>query len=631
MSNNSDNMNKTAMFGLMVAAIGVVFGDIGTSPLYAFKECLKPFAGNGQISAENIYGVCSLIFWCISIIVTLKYVGFVMRADNKGEGGILALVSLADRVTPPKLTKYIWIMGLIGAATFYGDSVITPAISVLSAVEGIGKVESHLSHYIMPIAISIIFILFLFQRFGTQTVGKLFGPIMVIWFLALAGLGIYHIIDEPMIFMSLNPYYAIKFGMLRPELALIISGAVFLTLTGAEALYADMGHFGKKPINMGWFYLVFPCLILNYLGQGAMVLKNPALYDNPFYNMAPQGFLIPLVILATLATVIASQAVITGAYSMTKEAIQMGYCPRLHIVHTSENEQGQIYIPFVNWSLFVLVIILMLSFKNSDALSAAYGIAVVTTMVVTTILMSMVLMYKWNWSKFKIITFLTVFLSVDAFFVAANFLKIEEGGWVPLVFAGFIFLTMTTWKTGRKLVFESVRASNLDLKEFVNGLLESNIHKTYGTAIYMNSVVDKTSIAFMHNLKHNHIIHDKNIFITFKTIDYPFAKDEKRFEVTKVAEGFYQVIIAIGFKEVPDLPKMLAKLSTHKDLDGWSYNEMETSFFLSRETVISTPGRGMHPAREHYFAWMSKNAAKAAEYFKIPSGRVVELGAQVEI
>lgn len=628
---NHNSASKTAMFGLMIAAIGVVFGDIGTSPLYAFKECLKPFAESGSISTENIYGVCSLIFWCISIIVSFKYVGFVMRADNKGEGGILALVSLADRVTPAKLTKYIWVMGLMGAATFYGDSVITPAISVLSAVEGIGKVESHLAHYIMPISISIIFVLFLFQRFGTQTVGKLFGPIMVVWFATLAGLGIYHIIDEPMIFLSLNPYYAIKFGMLRPDLALIIAGAVFLTLTGAEALYADMGHFGKQPIKMGWFFLVFPCLVLNYLGQGAMILKSPELFDNPFFNMAPKGFLIPLVILATLATVIASQAVITGAYSMTKEAIQMGYCPRLHIVHTSENEQGQIYIPFVNWSLFVLVVILMLAFKNSDALSAAYGIAVVTTMVVTTILMSLVLMYKWNWNKFKIASFLTIFLSVDAFFVAANLLKIEEGGWVPLAFAGFIFITMTTWKTGRKLVFESVSASNLELKEFVDGLLESHIHKTYGTAVYMNSVVGKTSIAFMHNLKHNHIIHDKNIFVTFKTIDYPFAKDNKRFEVIKVAEGFYQVIIAVGFKEIPDLPKMLSKLKGIKELDGWEYNEMDTSFFLSRETVISTPGKGMHPAREHYFAWMSKNAAKAAEYFKIPSGRVVELGAQVEI
>lgn len=623
--------DKSALFVLVIAAIGVVFGDIGTSPLYAFKECLKPFSGKGLITIENIYGVCSLIFWCISIIVSLKYVVFVMRADNKGEGGILALVSLADRVTPQKLTKYIWMIGLIGAATFYGDSVITPAISVLSAVEGIGKIEVGLSHYIMAISIGIIFLLFLFQRFGTQAVGKLFGPIMVVWFLTLAALGIYHIVDEPKIFMSLNPYYALKFGVLKPELALIIAGAVFLTLTGAEALYADMGHFGKTPIKMGWFFLVFPCLILNYLGQGAMILKNPELFDNPFFNMAPKGFLVPLVILATLATVIASQAVITGAYSMTKEAIQMGYCPRLHIVHTSENEQGQIYIPFVNWSLFVLVVVLMLSFKNSDALSAAYGIAVVTTMVVTTVLMSLVLMYKWNWNKLKIAGFLTVFLSVDAFFVAANALKIEDGGWVPLAFAGIIFITMTTWKTGRKLVFESVSASNLELKEFVSGLLASHIHKTYGTAVYMNSVVGKTSIAFMHNLKHNHIIHEKNIFVTFKTIDYPFAEDEKRFEIIKVDEGFYQIIIALGFKEIPDLPKMLSKLNGNKELDNWEYNEMNTSFFLSRETVISTPGKGMHPAREHYFAWMSKNAAKAAEYFKIPSGRVVELGAQVEI
>lgn len=627
----SQDNKKNTMSALMVGSIGVVFGDIGTSPLYAFKECLKPFADGLSITSDNIYGICSLIFWCITLIVTLKYVMFVMKADNKGEGGILALVSLADRVTPAKFTKYIWIMGLIGAATFYGDSVITPAISVLSAVEGIGKIQSSLSHFIMPISISIIFILFLFQKFGTQAVGKLFGPIMIVWFLVLAGLGIYHIIDQPMVMLSLNPYYALKLTFLKPQLALIIAGAVFLTLTGAEALYADMGHFGSQPIKLSWFLLVFPCLILNYLGQGAMILKSPALLDNPFYNMAPEGFLIPLVILSTLATVIASQAVITGAYSMTKEAIQMGYCPRLNIVHTSENEKGQIYIPFVNWLLFVLVIALMLAFKNSDALSSAYGIAVVTTMFVTTVLMSLVLRYKWKWNKTKVIAFLALFLSMDIFFVTANFVKIIDGGWVPLVFAAIIFMTMTTWKTGRRLVFESVKASNLDIKEFVESLMQSNIHKTYGTAIYLNSVAGKTSIAFMHNLKHNHIIHEKNIFVTFKTVDYPFVKEEKIFEIHKLTEHFYQIVINVGFKEHSDLPAMLKKLNKCKELDGWEYNELDVSFFLSRETIISTPGKGMLPIREHYFSWMSKNATKAADFFKIPSNRVVELGAQVEI
>lgn len=621
---------KNTTLALMVGSIGVVFGDIGTSPLYAFKECLKPFA-NGGITPDNIYGVCSLIFWCITLVVTLKYIGFIMKADNKGEGGILALVSLSDRVTPKKLTKYIWMLGLIGAATFYADSVITPAISVLSAVEGIGKIESNLSQYIMPISISIIFLLFLFQKFGTQIVGKFFGPIMILWFVTLAVLGIYHIVDEPMIIMSLSPHYAIKMAILNPGLALIISGAVFLTLTGAEALYADMGHFKIKPINLSWFLLVFPSLIINYLGQGAMILKSPELLDSPFFNMAPKGFLIPLVILSALATVIASQAVITGAYSMTKEAIQMGYCPRLHIVHTSENEQGQIYIPFINWLLFILVIALMLLFKNSAALSAAYGIAVVTTMFVTTILMSLVLKYKWKWSNIKITGFLILFLTIDLFFMAANFLKIEDGGWVPLAFSGIIFITMTTWKKGRELVFESLSKSNLDIKEFVASLLQSNIHKTYGTAIYMNSVFGKTSIAFMHNLKHNHIIHDKNIFVTFKTIDYPYAQEDKRFETHKLAEHFYQIVINLGFKESPDLPLMLKKLKKSEELDGWVYDELDISFFLSRETIISTPGTGMHPIREHYFAWLSKNATKAAEYFKIPSNRVVELGAQVEI
>ena len=625
------NNQKTAMSTLMLGAIGVVFGDIGTSPLYALKECLKPFSEGGTVSADNIYGICSLIFWAIFMVVSLKYVFFVMKADNQGEGGILSLMTLSNLVAPPKVKGVLLVLGLVGAATFYGDSVITPAVSVLSAIEGMEIVQPDFAKYVLPIAFTVLLLLFWIQKRGTDTIGKFFGPIMIIWFGGIAALGVFHIIQHPEILKALNPMYAINFVTQKPSLAIIIAGSVFLALTGGEALYADMGHFGRNPINYAWFLLVFPSLALNYFGQGALILGNPKALDNPFYNMAPSWMMIPLVVLATIATVIASQAVISGTYSMTKQAIQLGYIPRLAIDYTSEKEMGQIYIPFINWLLFIAVTALLFAFKTSDALSAAYGIAVVTTMIVTTILMGFVITYKWKWNPVKIVLFLVAFLSIDLLFFVSNILKIEEGGWVPLVFAAIIFFIMTTWKTGRKLVFGSIKNSNMDLTEFIP-MIKKNAHinTTEGTAVFLNSIEGKSPVSFMHNLKHNKVIHTRNIFVTFKTVDYPFVKDEERFEVSKIVDGFYQIIVSLGFKEIPNLPEMLKNVTKHSDLDGWKYEEMETSFFLSRETITHKSG-GMWVPRESIFAWMSKNSTKDADYFNIPSGRVVELGTQISI
>ena len=619
------NNQKTAMSTLMLGAIGVVFGDIGTSPLYALKECLKPFSEGGTVSADNIYGICSLIFWAIFMVVSLKYVFFVMKADNQGEGGILSLMTLSNLVAPPKVKGVLLVLGLVGAATFYGDSVITPAVSVLSAIEGMEIVQPDFAKYVLPIAFTVLLLLFWIQKRGTDTIGKFFGPIMIIWFGGIAALGVFHIIQHPEILKALNPMYAINFVTQKPSLAIIIAGSVFLALTGGEALYADMGHFGRNPINYAWFLLVFPSLALNYFGQGALILGNPKALDNPFYNMAPSWMMIPLVVLATIATVIASQAVISGTYSMTKQAIQLGYIPRLAIDYTSEKEMGQIYIPFINWLLFIAVTALLF------ALSAAYGIAVVTTMIVTTILMGFVITYKWKWNPVKIVLFLVAFLSIDLLFFVSNILKIEEGGWVPLVFAAIIFFIMTTWKTGRKLVFGSIKNSNMDLTEFIP-MIKKNAHinTTEGTAVFLNSIEGKSPVSFMHNLKHNKVIHTRNIFVTFKTVDYPFVKDEERFEVSKIVDGFYQIIVSLGFKEIPNLPEMLKNVTKHSDLDGWKYEEMETSFFLSRETITHKSG-GMWVPRESIFAWMSKNSTKDADYFNIPSGRVVELGTQISI
>lgn len=628
MSSDKNTNHSSNVKLLMLGAIGVVFGDIGTSPLYTLKECFKPSSGIA-LNPDNVYGILSLIFWAITLIVSIKYVTFVMKADNKGEGGILSLISLADKVAPEKSKKFLILLGLFGAAMFYGDGVITPAISVLSAVEGMEIINPHLHSFVLPVAIIILVGLFMFQKKGTAEIGKYFGPIMVTWFITLGLLGLYQLSNNWHMIMALNPMYAINFAIHYPLVAFLVLGAVILAVTGGEALYADMGHFGRMPIKYAWFSLVLPCLMLNYLGQGALLLANPAAVKNPFYSMAPTFLLLPLLLLATCATVIASQAVISGAFSMTKQAIALGYMPRLTIVHTSSKEIGQIYIPFINNVLFVSVVLLVLSFKNSESLASAYGIAVTTTMLIDTVLMFFVMKYLWKWANYKSFTFLITFLCVDMAFLGANSVKIIDGGWFPLVLGGLIFFLMMTWKTGRSLVTESLACNSLELKVLIPSLIQSFKYRTPGTAIYLNSIVDKTPVSFMHNLKHNKVLHEKVIFFTMQTQEISYVELKDKIKVECLGQGVWQVVVQLGFTESPHVPKLLELISQEKLLENWTYEEMDTSFFLSRESILSTPGRGMAQWREKLFGWLSKNATKAATYFCIPPNRVVELGTQV--
>lgn len=624
-SNHSPSSNMKL---LMLGAVGVVFGDIGTSPLYTLKECFKPSTGIG-LTPDNVYGIISLIFWAITLIVSIKYVTFVMKADNKGEGGILSLISLADKVAPDKSKKYLILIGLFGAAMFYGDGVITPAISVLSAVEGLEIINPNLHFLILPVAILILVALFTFQKRGTAEIGKYFGPIMVAWFITLGVLGLYQLSNNFEIIYSLNPVYAINFIYNNPLAGFLVLGAVILAVTGGEALYADMGHFGRIPIKYAWFGLVLPCLMLNYLGQGALILSNPAAIKNPFYSMAPSFLLIPLLILATFSTVIASQAVISGAFSMTKQAIALGYIPRLTIIHTSKNEIGQIYIPFINNVLFVSVVLLVLAFKNSESLASAYGIAVTTTMLIDTVLMFVVMKYLWKWANYKSYAFLIVFLAVDLAFLGANSLKIIDGGWFPLALGSLIFFLMVTWKKGKDLVAEGLASNSIDLDTFMPPLIADFKYRTPGTAVFLGRVNNKTPVAFMHNLKHNKVLHEKVIFFTMQTTEVSYVELAEKIKVIPLGQGVWQVIVQLGFTELPNVPQLLELISNEKVLENWTYDEMDTSFFLSRESILSTPGHGMAQWREKLFGWLSQNSTKAAAYFSIPPNRVIELGAQV--
>lgn len=624
-SNHSSTSNMKL---LMLGAVGVVFGDIGTSPLYTLKECFKPSTGIA-LTPDNVYGIISLIFWAITLIVSIKYVTFVMKADNKGEGGILSLISLADQVAPDKVKKYLVVLGLFGAAMFYGDGVITPAISVLSAVEGLEVINPNLHFLILPTAILILVALFTFQKKGTAEIGKYFGPIMVIWFITLGVLGLYQMSNNFGIINALNPVYAISFIYNHPLAGFLVLGAVILAVTGGEALYADMGHFGRMPIKYAWFGLVLPCLMLNYLGQGALILSNPAAVKNPFYSMAPSFLLLPLLVLATFATVIASQAVISGAFSMTKQAIALGYIPRLTIIHTSKNEIGQIYIPFINNVLFVSVVLLVLVFKNSESLASAYGIAVTTTMLIDTILMFFVMKYLWKWANYKSYAFLATFLIVDMAFLGANSLKIIDGGWFPLALGSLIFFLMVTWKKGKDLVAQSLASNSIALDTFMPPLIQDFKYRTPGTAIFLGRVNNITPVAFMHNLKHNKVLHEKVIFFTMQTTEVSYVELKDKIKVIPLGQGVWQVIVQLGFSELPNVPQLLELISNEKVLEDWTYDEMDTSFFLSRESILSTPGHGMAQWREKLFGWLSQNSEKAAAYFSIPPNRVIELGAQV--
>jgi KUP system potassium uptake protein len=614
---------------ITLAALGVVFGDIGTSPLYALKECFNTEHGI-PFSAAAVLGIISMLFWAITVVVSLKYVLFVMRADNNGEGGVLALMALSLRtaVAGSPRAKLLMMLGVFGACMFYGDVVITPAISVLSAVEGMDIAVPGTSHYVIPLTLIILVGLFLIQRHGTTLVGKLFGPVMLVWFLSLGALGVFNIIKAPSVLLAINPIYAVHFMMDHSLQAFIVLGSVVLVLTGAEALYADMGHFGIRPIRFAWLYTVMPCLLINYFGQGANLLQNPGAIDNPFYRMVPSMLLAPMVILATFATVIASQAVISGAFSLTSQAILLGFVPRMRIQHTSEDERGQIYIPLINWMLLVLVVAVVLAFKKSDNLAAAYGVAVTTTMVITTVLAAVVMRIEWKWHPVLVTLVISAFFTVDFAFFAANLLKIAEGGWFPLLLGGAAFFLLMTWYSGRMLLRTRIKDDGIPLEPFVEGLLAHPPHRVGGTAVFMTGNVNTVPVALLHNLKHNRILHERVVFLKISIWDVPYVADEKRLTLKDMSGNVYLLRAAFGFKEAPEINKVLDLAARQF---GMEFDLMDTSFFLARDTVVPSKLLGMSLWREQLFAWMYQNGAKPSDFFHIPANRVVELGTKVEI
>ena len=620
---------------MMVGAVGIVFGDIGTSPIYAFRET---FAGHHTLKPDalHIYGVLSLIFWSMLIIVALKYVTIIMRADNKGEGGSLALLALINRSAAEgekkKWTVGIVMLGVFATALFYGDSMITPAISVLSAVEGLTTVQAGFEPYVVPTAIGILVGLFAIQSHGTARVGALFGPIMLIYFLTLAMLGGMHIVKHPQVFLEMfNPLNALHFYLAEPLPAFIAMGSVVLAVTGAEALYADMGHFGRRPIKFSWLYFVMPALLLNYMGQGAMLLsQTPAealeTVKNPFFFLAPEALRLPLVILATLATIIASQAVISGAFSVTQQAIQLGFIPRLRITHTSEHAAGQIYIPVVNWALMIMVILLVLMFGSSSNLAAAYGIAVTGAMLIDGVLISVVLISLWKWPSWKAIPLLVVFFTIDILYFGAILLTVPDGGWFPLLIGAIAFTLLTTWAKGRKLMIDRMAEASLPIEVFIKSAATSAA-RVPGTAVFMTTSMTGVPHALLHNLKHNKVLHERVMLLTVRIEDVPFVISQRRLETKDYGAGFYRIIIRYGFMEEIDVPAALAQVKAC----GPQFKMMDTSFFLARQTLIASARPGMAIWREKLFAWMLRNAESAMEFFKLPTNRVVELGSQVEI
>ena len=619
--------SKSSIAALTLGAIGVVYGDIGTSVLYAMKEVFG--SGHVPFTSDNIYGILSIFFWTLTTIVSVKYVTLVLRADNHGEGGLVAMLALASQSVKdkPRLRKVLLMVGIFGTCLFYGDGVITPAISVLSAVEGLEVVSPNFKKFVIPLTLVILLGLFAVQKRGTTGIGKFFGPITVVWFAVIAVLGVVQIATQPEILWAISPHYAIMFIWDNPGITFIILGAVVLCVTGGEALYADMGHFGKKPIRLAWFSIVMPSLTLNYFGQGALLLNNPEAVQNPFYMMAPEWALIPLVGLATLATVIASQALITGAFSVTKQVIQLGYLPRLQVLHTSVKELGQIYIPFVNWGLFVLIVLAVALFKSSSNLAAAYGIAVCTDMLITTILTFFVIRYSWNLPLALCIGATSFFFVVDFAFWASNLLKLFEGGWFPLVIGGGIFLLMLTWNDGRKLLNNSLKADSFSLVDFLDAIFVAPPARVEGTAVFLTAEVGNVPNALLHNLKHNKVLHQHNLFVTVRSHEVPWIGLTKRLEIESLHHDCWQVIVNYGFKNDPDLPKALEQLKLH----GANLDPMTTSYFLSRDIVIPTIGGGMATWREKLFAQMHLNASSASEFLKLPNNAVVELGSKIEI
>jgi KUP system potassium uptake protein len=612
---------------LAVGAIGIVFGDIGTSPLYAFRET---FAGHHKLSLDHahIMGVTSLMFWSMMVVVTIKYVAIIMRADNKGEGGSLALLALiSSKAQTKRWTAGIVLLGVFATSLFYGDSMITPAVSVLSAVEGLAVAQPGMGHFVLPIAIAILIFLFAIQQSGTARVGLFFGPIMLFYFLTIALLGAFSVAKSPEVLWAFSPTFAVEFFLLDPVRAFLALGSVVLAVTGAEALYADMGHFGRKPIGMSWLCFVLPALILNYMGQAALLTRDGAqALESPFYLLAPVWLQLPLVILATAAAVIASQAVISGAFSVTQQAIQLGFVPRLRIEHTSAATAGQIYIPLINWMLMTMVIILVLFFRTSSNLTSAYGIAVTGAMTIDTCLLAVVLFRLWNWPKWAAIPLLGLFFLVDGAYLTANLTKIPDGGWFPLLVGLIVFTILTTWAKGRQLMMARLREAAMPIKVFISSAATSAT-RVPGTAVFMTSTADGVPHALLHNLKHNKVLHERIILLTVKIADVPFVRQAERVKLDHLGHGFHRLVLRYGFMEEPDVPAALALVTGCGD----KFKMMDTSFFLARQTLLASSKPGMAIWREKLFAWMLRNAESAMEFFRLPTNRVVEVGSQVEI
>ena len=616
--------NRQALPALTLGAIGVVYGDIGTSPIYALKEI---FNGHHPIpvTSDNVMGMLSIVFWSIMLVVSIKYVAVVMRADNKGEGGSLALLAMmTERTQALGLSGIVTMLGIFAAGLFFGDSMITPAISVLSAVEGLEIVTPKLSPFVMPIALVILTGLFLIQKHGTSLVGMFFGPVMVLWFSVLGLLGIVHIAQDPQILLALNPFYAYKFAVAHPVLTFFSLSAVVLAVTGGEALYTDMGHFGRRPIRLAWFSFVLPALVLNYFGQGALLLSDREAIQSPFFKMAPDWALIPMVVLSTLAAVIASQAVISGAFSVSRQAIQMGLLPRMLIIHTSGEEKGQIYIPFTNWVLFACVVALVLGFKTSSNLASVYGIAVTGTMLIDTILIAFVMRLIWNWSWFTLVPVVGFLALVDGAFFAANAVKIPEGGWFPIGIGLITFVVLTTWLRGRKVLRAEVAKQSMPMDLFIQAI--DDVHRVRGTAIFMTSSSSGVPTALLHNLKHNQILHERVVLMTVNTADTPFVKADQRVTFEDLGKGFSRIVVRYGFMENPDVPRALTLCEKQFDQ---TFDMMSTTFYLSRETVVPSGKRSVWALRAQLFRLMSRNATSATDFFKIPANRVVELGTQL--
>ncbi|WP_151801118.1 potassium transporter Kup [Acinetobacter bereziniae] len=620
---------KAALPAITLAALGVVFGDIGTSPLYALRQCF--LTAHIAITEATVLGILSLIFWCMMLTISFKYVTVIMRADNNGEGGIMSLLALnlrSNRI-PDNRKIFLIALGFIGASLFFGDGIITPAISVLSAIEGLSIATPMFNKWLMPLAIGILTALFLVQRHGTGTMGKFFGPITLTWFASIGLIGIHSISQTPYVLTMLSPHWALNFIFHQPFVAFLTMGAVILTVTGGEALYADMGHFGRLPIRLGWFIIVLPCLLLNYAGQGALLLRDPSAIENPFYLLVPEWGLYPMIALATAAAVIASQAVITGVFSMANQAIQLRYLPRLTVHHTSDVEQGQIYLPFINWILFVSILLLIVIFQNSANLANAYGVAVTMTMLCDTILIAFLAYGFWRWPKWKVALFAVPFLVIDSVFIGSTSLKIISGGWVPILIGAIVFTILMTWKTGREIVFNRLEKDALPLDLFIKSVsLSDETQFVPGQAVFLTGNPNIVPHAMLHNIKHNKVLHERNIMVTVITRDVPYVPEQERIRVEVLDDRFQRVFVYYGFKDQPDIPNALEL--AYKQLEV-EFDMMHISFFISRDRLIHTVGEGMVPWREKLFISMQRNTSPVSDFYQIPPNRVVEMGSQIEI